>query len=553
MDAVCLRLLVILVAIFPLTITDDACKFLNDDYCFRFGQMPCYQKICECEQKNCTDVTECVLSPWCDPSGKVLLTNERCWLAVRSAVSHFFNQLSVLYSVSQMPSSSHIPRIRSIIRFRLPKYFDPERYIWNRFSSADAILVDISKRDDYDSNNNDWRRTRLYYVLDKAPYRPRIYMEATNYRKYPNIWQKDMSVCMHPYMNGFIMNLKDGDVLREVDQLIKCGHRVEEHYKKLTQMPSPTFRNTSMLVDVDKQSIPYAIFKYHNFGARREGGWNHLKDLASKAQAANVQALGWRSRPIRRLNELEREMYTLKELGFVGVLLHDSDQIELANKTFSPINHDCNSLRKNCLNREKNNGYCFIYRGGCPKNEDVESKLEKSTSEKLLRRCQRWKRKCEQKYPKHYACKQLRRKCSALNITVTAGTNNDSLSSEEDRNEQLPKQKLEKMCTKWERKCAEKWPNHYSCRMLKKKCSFQNPIIQPITGLRAGNTTNSAESVNVNSNTNHLRIAERSWNNVRNGKRRVHRNIPSTFHADNIGEGANSWMHNPEKYEQTVP
>ncbi|EYC14029.1 hypothetical protein Y032_0042g669 [Ancylostoma ceylanicum] len=60
----------------PRILTDDACKFVNDDYCFRFGQMRCYQKICECERKNCTDATDCVLSPWCDPLGRILLSNE---------------------------------------------------------------------------------------------------------------------------------------------------------------------------------------------------------------------------------------------------------------------------------------------------------------------------------------------------------------------------------------------------------------------------------------------------------------------------------------------
>ncbi|KHJ81580.1 hypothetical protein OESDEN_18733, partial [Oesophagostomum dentatum] len=53
------------------------------------------------------------------------------------------------------------------------------------------------------------------------------------------------------------------------------------------------------------------------------------------------------------------------------------------------------------------------------------------------------------------------------------------------------------MCSKWERKCGEKWPNHYSCRMLKKKCSFQNPVIQPITGLKSDNSTNVEQSVTV--------------------------------------------------------
>ncbi|EYC14023.1 hypothetical protein Y032_0042g666 [Ancylostoma ceylanicum] len=53
------------------------------------------------------------------------------------------------------------------------------------------------------------------------------------------------------------------------------------------------------------------------------------------------------------------------------------------------------------------------------------------------------------------------------------------------------------MCSKWERKCAEKWPNHYSCRMLHRKCNAHNPLIQPISGLKPGNSTNLEESVEI--------------------------------------------------------
>ncbi|EYC14028.1 hypothetical protein Y032_0042g668 [Ancylostoma ceylanicum] len=232
-----------------------------------------------------------------------------------------------------MTVQNQLPRIRSIIRFTLPKFFDPETYIWNRFSSADAILVDIRKRDDI--SNGEWRRDRLYEALDKAPYKPRIYVEVTSRRKHPDVWLRDIATCRHPQLHGFLMNLKDGDVLRDVEKIVQRGKLVEDRSRALTKGVSPAFKDASVLVDIEKKSIPYVIFKYHNFGARREGGWNHLNDLANKANAANVMALGWRSRPIRRYRELEREMITLKELGFAGVVLHDSDQIELANKIFS--------------------------------------------------------------------------------------------------------------------------------------------------------------------------------------------------------------------------
>ncbi|WKX95767.1 hypothetical protein Q1695_012319 [Nippostrongylus brasiliensis] len=226
------------------------------------------------------------------------------------------------------------PRIRSILRVVLPKFFDAETYIWNHCSSADAVLVDMRNRDDLDKGER--RRQVLLKALDKGPYKPRIYMEPTSRRIDHDIFIKDMATCSHPQMHGFLMRIRDGDVIREVESVLgREGQMILGPHRTTQRIVPPHNKNASLLVDIERQTIPYAVFKYHNFGVRREGGWNHLADLVKKAKASNVMSIAWRARPSTSVRELVREMEVLKELGFSGMMLYNSDLIDTANKIFS--------------------------------------------------------------------------------------------------------------------------------------------------------------------------------------------------------------------------
>lgn len=216
----------------------------------------------------------------------------------------------------------------------LPKFFDAETYIWNRFSAADAILVDI--RHDDDDDDGGWRRKVLRGALDRAPYKPRIYMEPTSRRKDHDAWMKDIAVCSHKNLHGFLLRIRDGDVLREVESILRRdGQLVRDPYRTLAKIVPPHYKGASVLVDIEYRMIPYAVLKYHNFGGRREGGWDHLAHMVRYTTRANVKALAWRARASPSLVDLEREMNMLKEIGFTGVMLNNSDLIELANKIFN--------------------------------------------------------------------------------------------------------------------------------------------------------------------------------------------------------------------------
>ncbi|EYC14026.1 hypothetical protein Y032_0042g667 [Ancylostoma ceylanicum] len=112
----------------------------------------------------------------------------------------------------------------------------------------------------------------------------------------------------------------------------------------------------------------------------------------------------------------------------------------LKAETFTPIENDCNLLKENCLALATNNGYCYMYRRNCPRNDDVETKLARKINEKHFKDCRRWKQKCGEKYPKHHACIQFKKKCNSLNITALADTMGGSSSSEENRSDQRHKQ-----------------------------------------------------------------------------------------------------------------
>ncbi|CAJ0605400.1 unnamed protein product [Cylicocyclus nassatus] len=171
-----------------------------------------------------------------------------------------------------------------------------------------------------------------------------------------------------------------------------------------------------------------------------------------------------------------------------------------ALRDFAPGNFQCDRLKTDCLTRPNSNGYCYIYRQKCNKDEDVEARLESSLYGDLSKNCPRWKRKCSERGPADTSCIRFSEKCAWLNMTTESDYKYDgSSSSEEKRYDLREKQKMEKMCSKWERKCIEKWPNldHYSCRMLNKKCRTHNPIIQPITGLKPDYASEVTESVAV--------------------------------------------------------
>ncbi|PIO69778.1 hypothetical protein TELCIR_08387 [Teladorsagia circumcincta] len=319
--------------------------------------------------------------------------------------------------------SSKAPRIRSIIRVTLPKFFDAETYIWNRFSSADAILVDIRRRDDVDGG--EWRRDVLRSVLDRAPYKPRIYVQTTSRRKDYDSWLKDIAIYSHKNLHGFLMRSRDGDVLHDVERMVKRD-RVRPSYPPIGKIVPPHNKDASVLVDMELGTIPYAIFKYQNFGAPRQGAWSQLQKM-----------------------------------------------------TFTDIDRGCDSLKRNCLTQTQNHGYCFLYREGCPKSEEVQKKLGHDALKNSRKDCPKWKRKCAVKYPKHFACRMYKRKCGLIdfpigNNSTDGGSSNifDELSDDanNDRNDTKVSSKLVRICNKWQRKCEEKYPKHYACRQFKQNC-----------------------------------------------------------------------------------
>uniref|UniRef100_A0A0K0DQH2 GP-PDE domain-containing protein n=1 Tax=Angiostrongylus cantonensis TaxID=6313 RepID=A0A0K0DQH2_ANGCA len=228
------------------------------------------------------------------------------------------------------------PRIRSLIRLTLPKYFDAKTYIWNRFSSADAILIDIRQKTTY---TDPWRRQVLAKVLDGVPYKPRVYLEATSRRISRKIWAEDIATCSHKGLYGFLIKVRDGNILNEVETIVRRDGKplqqlVEGDHRILSKIVPHYQKDAALLMDFELKAIPYAVFKYHNFGSRDEGSWSRLEELVNYAQLANVKALAWRSMYSARVRDIEREMLTLKEIGFSGVLVRNSALIDMANKIF---------------------------------------------------------------------------------------------------------------------------------------------------------------------------------------------------------------------------
>ncbi|KAK5975823.1 hypothetical protein GCK32_008207 [Trichostrongylus colubriformis] len=146
--------------------------------------------------------------------------------------------------------------------------------------------------------------------------------------------------------------------------------------------------------------------------------------------------------------------------------------------TFTDIDRGCDSLKHNCLTQSQNHGYCFLYREGCPKSDEVQKKIGLEALKNSRKDCPRWKRKCATKYPKHFTCRMYKRKCGPIDFPINNNSTNEGFSSrfneliddDSDRNDTKVSPKLLRLCSQWQRKCEEKYPRHFACRQFKRKC-----------------------------------------------------------------------------------
>ncbi|XGW08851.1 hypothetical protein V3C99_011289 [Haemonchus contortus] len=169
---------------------------------------------------------------------------------------------------------------------------------------------------------------------------------------------------------------------------------------------------------------------------------------------------------------------------------HPSGKLIKTNETFTAIDLGCDSLKNNCMTQSQYHGYCLLYRRSCPKSEEVEKKLDSKTPKNSRKDCAKWKRKCAAKYPKHFACRQYKKKCGPLNFPIGKNSPDEGSS---DKSEGMVKNNSEKRnpnpkntqkdCAKWKRKCAVKYRKHFTCIQYKKKCG---PIDFPIGNKTTG-------------------------------------------------------------------
>ncbi|VDO16252.1 unnamed protein product [Haemonchus placei] len=131
-------------------------------------------------------------------------------------------------------------------------------------------------------------------------------------------------------------------------------------------------------------------------------------------------------------------------------------------QTFTAIDLGCDSLENNCMTQSQYHGYCLLYRRSCPRSEQVEKKLDSKTPKNSRKDCEKWKRKCAAKYPKHFACKQYKRKCGPIDFPIGKSSTSG---------------RVQRMKDHRERKCAAKYPKHFACKQYKKNCG---PIDFPI-------------------------------------------------------------------------
>ncbi|KAK6024678.1 hypothetical protein OSTOST_09509 [Ostertagia ostertagi] len=126
-------------------------------------------------------------------------------------------------------------------------------------------------------------------------------------------------------------------------------------------------------------------------------------------------------------------------------------------------------------------------------------------SPKLQRICNKWQRKCEEKYPKHYACRQFKRNCRSVDLQLHLNSTSDgnirpANSSDEatESGEQEGGVKILEQCQQWKRTCAKKYPEHYTCRQYRRKCGFVDALAN------SSRNSTSVSPISTKSATHHL-------------------------------------------------
>ncbi|PIC40047.1 hypothetical protein B9Z55_011530 [Caenorhabditis nigoni] len=197
-------------------------------------------------------------------------------------------------------------QLRSLIRVRLTKYFPSDRYLKNRCSGADGVLIDMEKRaervDDYKFSSFQ-KLTKSKFALPKLLVDP-----VTN--DTPNPWLPRLVA----------EKLIDGIVIRNFE-----NSEDQEFWES---------NILTMIWDPRERRITHSIIGYHRIN---DGDilWNSSIRTAVQGSLENdIQPLAARTLVFRNIETATHEFKILRQIGFTGAVIRNPNLIEMTNKVF---------------------------------------------------------------------------------------------------------------------------------------------------------------------------------------------------------------------------
>lgn len=180
-----------------------------------------------------------------------------------------------------------------------------------------------------------------------------------------------------------------------------------------------------------------------------------------------------------------------------------------------PKHFACTQFKKKCrlFGNQTSDGDVSPAKNSTGSEESGESEV----SSKLARNCDKWESKCSEKYPKHHACRQFKKKCGSMRHRTSDADSvlkkNSTISGGSDEEEE--KLEILEQCQKWKKTCASKYPEHFTCRQFRRKCghSDDEAATKPRRSARLSVKTSATELLDKSSTNKTSMGTDRSTSN----------------------------------------
>ncbi|CAI5445045.1 unnamed protein product [Caenorhabditis angaria] len=202
--------------------------------------------------------------------------------------------------------------MRSIMRVQLPKYFRSDIYFMNRCAKADALLIDIERKEFSD----DYKIKSINSVLTSKFPLPRILVDPVITHP-PNPWIKGLEI--YPII--------EGHAIRSSTAVEKYGNEDDFH----VDLPRTMF---TLLWNFKENRYSHTIISYHTVNETDILYNSRLLSAIRRSIESNMKPVAARTCKFKDETSAIHEFQLLREVGITGIVLQNPNLIDITNKIF---------------------------------------------------------------------------------------------------------------------------------------------------------------------------------------------------------------------------